>query len=239
MKKVVVITGASKGLGYELSKQYNYNQYELVLISRNITTRSDLIGIKIDLDLTNQDSIVLLCDYLIGNNLIPDILIHNLGGKIEGDSHPICLDTLKKTIQLNLEISIDINNRLIDRMIEKKNCSIIHIGSDSSLTGNASPCYVIAKSSLNAYVLNLAGKLSDCGISIHAFLLGPFIYKNSYWFRLKHTNPIKYKNKLKSLNNKRFWDAKELAEIIFRFSISGKQCTYHPLIFISSEGDIT
>jgi short-subunit dehydrogenase len=35
MSKTVLITGASAGIGYELSKVYAKNGYNLVLVSRN------------------------------------------------------------------------------------------------------------------------------------------------------------------------------------------------------------
>lgn len=57
MKNVVVITGASSGIGYELAKLYHQKRYVLVLSGRNKEGFEGLTGEGIDIvlgDLTEQ-----------------------------------------------------------------------------------------------------------------------------------------------------------------------------------------
>lgn len=233
IKKIVLITGSSKGLGFELANKF-YEEYTLILISRNIRNINLEKAIKLKYDLMKEKEVASLCDFLIKENLIPDILIHNLGGKLDNDIHPIDIKLLKKTFKLNLEIPIIINNFLIKKMIQKQNCQIVHISSDSTLQSNSSPCYVMAKNSLNTYVQNLAGKLKNKNILIKVFLLGPFIYPDSYWDIIKRTNKEKYKEKIKSLSILEFNTADKIADVIYN---NIKLYEQGILILVNNKGD--
>ncbi|MFA7086462.1 MAG: SDR family oxidoreductase [Aliarcobacter sp.] len=232
-KRIVLITGSSKGLGFELANKF-YTKYTLILVSRNICNINVENAIKLNYNLMEEKEVISLCDFLIKKDLIPDILIHNLGGKLDNDTHPINIDVLKETFRLNLEIPISINNFLLERMIKKQNCQIIHISSDSALQSNSSPCYVMAKSSLNTYVQNLAGKLRNKNILIKVFLLGPFIYPNSYWDIIKRTNKEKYKEKIKSLSILEFNTADKIADVIYN---NIKLYEQGILILVNNKGD--
>jgi len=235
-KKYILITGASKGLGLSLSMKLQ-NKFNLILVSRNISKNTKSKGVKIDLDLMKKKSIYKLYKYIKKENIIPDIIIHNLGGKLKNDKHPIKVKVLKKTIKLNLGIPIKINNLLLKEMMIKKDIKIIHISSDCSLNGDASPSYAIAKGALNTYVQNISRKYSNNNILINAFLPGPFIYENSYWDNEKKKNTQKYKDKINTLPLKRFFDVDEVSEVISNYCKIENINTLSPLILINSKED--
>jgi len=168
----VMITGASSGLGYELGKEFQNSGDNLVLLARkNSFQEKDKIFKKqkiISLDLLQaniQDEINTLF-----KQFLPDVIIHCAGSKLNGDEHPIDINLLNQSMNINVNNPISINNYFISKAKKQgKHLRIIHISSDAGLTGRASPSYSIAKGALNTYVKNSAriykkNNIMICGI---------------------------------------------------------------------------
>jgi len=168
----VMITGASSGLGYELGKEFQNSGDNLVLLARkNSFQEKDKIFKKqkiISLDLLQaniQDEINTLF-----KQFLPDVIIHCAGSKLNGDEHPIDINLLNQSMNINVNNPISINNYFISKAKkQEKHLRIIHISSDAGLTGRASPSYSIAKGALNTYVKNSAriykkNNIMICGI---------------------------------------------------------------------------
>ncbi|MGI6279210.1 MAG: SDR family oxidoreductase [Acutalibacteraceae bacterium] len=82
MKKTVVITGASAGIGYHAARVFLKNGYTVYGISRK---PSDLEGLKhISADLTDESSVVSAFDKIVSEAGWIDILINNAGSGISG-----------------------------------------------------------------------------------------------------------------------------------------------------------
>ena len=81
-KKVVVITGASSGLGKEIAKLYIQKNYELVVSGRNKSGLEEFKKENVDIitgDLTNKKTIKKIADLVIKKHKKIDILINNAG----------------------------------------------------------------------------------------------------------------------------------------------------------------
>lgn len=203
MEKYVLITGSSKGLGLEIAKQLSFTGYNIILTSRS---KKNLYHAKeelnpllkhkvIKIDFTKKFSIDKLIHKIEHLNI--KAIVHNFGLNIKNDSHDINRDILFKSIQYNFANSIEINNKLYQKL--KGNPShIIHIGSTASLHAKASPCYTLSKSLINTYVRNISKHYIDHNISICSILPGILAHKNSSWDKKKKTEPLQYKNKKKS-----------------------------------------
>ena len=101
----VVITGANRGIGLELAKEYKNLGHNVIGTSRNplsSTTLQEEIGLEnvIPLDISNETSITEFYDSLIQKtNSQIDIFINNAGtrgerGLQENLSHDVMLDTI-------------------------------------------------------------------------------------------------------------------------------------------------
>lgn len=82
MKKVVVITGASSGIGYQTARVFAENGYIVYGLSR---TAGDLSSVNyIPTDLTNEDSVIAAFENIKADAGTIDILVNNAGTGISG-----------------------------------------------------------------------------------------------------------------------------------------------------------
>lgn len=81
-KKIVVITGASSGLGKEIAKLYIQKNYQLIISGRNKNGLKEFRKENVDIiigDLTNKKTIKKIVDLVINKHKKIDILINNAG----------------------------------------------------------------------------------------------------------------------------------------------------------------
>jgi len=101
----IVITGANRGIGLELAKEYKNLNYNVIGTSRNplsSTTLQEDIGLEniLPLDISNEESIDSFCTEIkIKTNSKIDILINNAGargerGLIEIPKQSVMMDTI-------------------------------------------------------------------------------------------------------------------------------------------------
>lgn len=197
MKKYVLITGASGQLAKSLIKKFNKKNYTVIGISKKKINDDKNIYIK--LDLLKKNAIEKLFNKLKEKNIFPNIIIHNLGGKVKNDLHPLSSKTIKESIHLNLGVSVDLNSKLMEEALKSDlKLNIIHISSDASLTGQSSPAYAASKSAINAYVKSTArmyikNKIYLCAVLPTKFTSSKKQGVNLDLFpldRLLHTNEV-------------------------------------------------
>lgn len=173
MKEYVLLTGAGGTLAKELIKDLNKKNCTVIGVSSQVIT--DDKNIYINLNLMDNGSVKELFEVLKKKELFPNKIIHNLGGKIKGDEHPLSYDVLESTLKLNLGIAVEINSYFINKALEKdKKLNILHVSSDCALNGKASPAYSSIKSAINAYVKSTARKYILNNIILCSVLPGKF-----------------------------------------------------------------
>lgn len=222
MELNVLISGASRGLGFSIADKLAHEGCRIILVARNAQRLNYAVSklpnkskhIPIELDLTLSDSIEQLVNTLAQISIVPDIIIHNLGGKVDGDDHPLEIEVLRKSMQLNVEVAININNAFMPLMKQRGSGKIIHISSDAAITANAAPAYSIAKAALNAYIVNTARKNIKDNIVIYGVMPGIFEHPDSAWSNKKITAPEYYRNKSQNMPLGRFLSVEEVSDVI-------------------------
>lgn len=141
--KVVVITGASMGIGKELAKQCSELGAKLIITGR---TLSKLQQVQKDLNIHEDDILLHAGDVIdeesnsemVQNALTKfgkiDVLINNAGLSAYGSLDKIQLDIYKKVIDTNLYGSIIPTKACLDALKESKG-SVLFVSSIAGLTG--------------------------------------------------------------------------------------------------------
>lgn len=222
MKKVILVTASSKGLGLAIAKDLAIEGFCVILNGREYNTLEKVKETLVNknshfifkCDLTSENLIVELESFLNNNKLKVDGIVHNLGGKVKNDTQPLIPKTLRKSMRLNLESAIEINNFFIPLMVNQGGGKIVHIGSSSGYSGNAAPAYAISKGALNTYVKNTARYYAINNINICAVLPGILDHEGSEWDRKRINEPEKYNQRKEQMPLGRFSKPEEIAPYV-------------------------
>ena len=174
-KEIVFISGASRGIGTAIAKQFANNGYKVIGTSRNnFTFDSDNSNlIPLSLDITNRDSVNECMNYLKENNLTPSILINNAG--ITSDQLFLRMkdEDWDNVIATNLTGTFNLTKALIKGMIKNRYGRIINISSVSGLMGNPGQVnYSSAKAGLSGFTKSLAKEVGSRGITVNSIAPG-------------------------------------------------------------------
>lgn len=180
--KKVLITGASAGIGYALSKELAKRGSEVIVTARRrdrleaLAKKIEDTGGKIHIfveDLSLPESGKKLYDQIESAGLNVDILINNAGYGRWGELTSHKRDDYSKMLQLNVTTLTELCHLYIPDMLRQGGGGIINVGSMASL----SPIpYASVYSSSKAYVLMFSEAIryeyQEKGISVMALLPG-------------------------------------------------------------------
>lgn len=132
MKKLVVITGASSGIGMETAKKFSENGYPTLLISRRKEIMEKLNlknSISISADVSNLEEIknaVKIAEEKYGKT---DLLINCAGVMLLGNIDKQSYDEWKQMIDVNVNGILTTTNVILPDMIKRNEGTIINISS--------------------------------------------------------------------------------------------------------------
>jgi retinol dehydrogenase-13 len=137
-EKLVVITGATSGIGYQAARKYAAHGANLLCINRNLQKSEVLCreieseyGIKCDCkiaDLSNLQDIHLVAEELLKLNTPFDVLIHNAG--IYLTKRDLTPDGIERVFMIQYLSSFIINFILMDKLKSQENARIIMVNSE-------------------------------------------------------------------------------------------------------------
>ena len=177
MKKCIIITGASSGIGESLVKKYADNDYNILAVGRD-TRRTEKVvsgmsnaAIWIG-DITSSES----CNEIIRHalNLFGriDILINNAGIIFRTDTQNTSDQQWDDTIATNLSAPFYLSRAVLPELIKNRG-SIINIASDWGLQGGKDAlAYCASKGGLVLMTKAMALDHAADGVSINAICPG-------------------------------------------------------------------
>lgn len=179
--KSAIVTGASKGIGKEISRLLAHNGVNLALVARNKKELSLLeeelrehdIKVKSYIfDLTNFRNIPKLLDDIIAYLGTVDILINNAGVNLAKPIEEVNFDDWDKQIDVNLKSIYFLTKYTGVIMKEKKQGKIINISSQMSKVGYYDrSVYATTKGGLTQMTKSFAIEWAKFGINVNA--VGP------------------------------------------------------------------
>ncbi len=136
--KLVVITGATSGIGYHTARKYAAQGANILCINRNIQKSEALcleiesdFGVKCDFriaDLSNLIDIYRIADELLNYTSAIDVLIHNAGVYLT--KRELTSDGIEKVFVVHYLSSFIINYLLMDKLKSEGKAKIIMVGSE-------------------------------------------------------------------------------------------------------------
>lgn len=217
----ILITGASSGLGRELSLHFDQKVNKLFCVGQNKKKINDLKRqtknpkhFFFSGDLSIDKDIKKLIKSLKKKNI--DIIIHCMGGGLGLKKDLLPKKDFEKLLSVNLLAQSEINNFLIKDMLKRKiKGKILHVSSIAGIESIASIGYSIAKAALIVYSKKLASLFLKKNIFVKTLILGAFETKDNSFGRLKIINKKAYINfKNKRLIRKKFATINELMPTI-------------------------
>ncbi|MGJ8667906.1 MAG: SDR family oxidoreductase [Oceanococcus sp.] len=176
--KVVLVTGASSGIGLETAKKFAANGATVVLVARSADTLSEVAETirrkggdahYYTCDLNDLDSIDALAATVLKDLGRVDILVNNAGRSIRR----AVLESLdrfhdfERTMQLNYFGCIRLIMNLLPSMVENREGQIINISSIGCLSNAARfSAYVASKSALDAYSRCLSAEVKAHNVDV-------------------------------------------------------------------------
>jgi NAD(P)-dependent dehydrogenase (short-subunit alcohol dehydrogenase family) len=171
MTKHVVVTGANKGIGLNLCKQYSAKGYRVTAVVRTPSEELQALDVKIisDIDVSNADDVATLANYLHGDKI--DILVNNAGIFHNETLADMDFAAIEKQISVNSIAPIRITHALQQSLgIDAKVAMIT--SRMGSIADNGSGGYIgyrMSKAALNAASVSLAYELKDKKIAVGLF----------------------------------------------------------------------
>ena len=175
MKKVILITGGSSGIGKAMGEFLMHKEYIVYGTSRNATTIIDSNIKLIDLDVRNSESIKACITKIIELEGRIDVLINNAGVGITGPLEEIPLEEIKNNFETNVFGPIETMKAVLPQMRHQKSGLIINITSIAGYMGLPfRSVYSSSKGALELITESLRMETKSFGIQITNVAPGDF-----------------------------------------------------------------
>lgn len=136
MKKVVLITGGSSGIGKAIGEYLMAKNYKVYGTSRNPKNFKDGFPFPLlPLDVTDIQSVKSCVAMLLEKEPTIDILINNAGVGITGPLEETPMEEIQKAFSTNLYGPIQVTNQVLPSMRKQKGGHIINITSIAGYMG--------------------------------------------------------------------------------------------------------
>ena len=175
--KNIIITGSSRGIGFELVKLFNQNDFKVIALSRNTKPISDLKLKNVKsfyLDISSPQSINKTVKLVSAEFKKIDILINNAGTLINKPFNETSFKDFQKIYNVNVFGVAELIRQLI--LYFNKKSHVINISSIGGIGGTSKfpglSAYSSSKGALNILTEMLAEEFKDKDVSFNTLALG-------------------------------------------------------------------
>jgi len=181
-KNYTLVTGGTKGIGYELAKIFARNGHNLIIVARDdkelSTTSNELRSFGVDVvtiekDLFIPESPFELYDEVKRMNLEVNILVNNAGQGQYGEFAETDIYRELDIIQLNIGSLVVLTKRFLQDMLIRNEGKILNLSSIASKApGPLNSVYHGTKAFVQSFTEAVRNEVKDTGVSITALLPG-------------------------------------------------------------------
>jgi 3-oxoacyl-[acyl-carrier protein] reductase/7-alpha-hydroxysteroid dehydrogenase len=183
-KKVAIVTGGTRGIGYAIVKKYLENGAQVILCgSRPETTQNAVAKLKsenpqwqvegISPNLSDYEDVKSAFDEIAAKYGKIDILVNNAGVSASEPFTSYTTEMFKKTMDLNVNAVFNCSRAVVDQMKAQNSGCILNTSSMVSKYAQPSGvAYPTSKFAVNGMTLSLARELGPFGIRVNAVAPG-------------------------------------------------------------------
>ena len=182
---VALVTGANKGIGYEIARQLGERGFHVFVGARNADAGDQAAaslrqgGASVEfvhIDVSDRASTQAAAKIVAGKTSHVDVLVNNAGvmedktGVSELDE-----DVLLRTLMTNMFGPVRVTQAFLPLLLNSPRASVINMSSglgQLSDMGDTYPAYSISKTALNAVTCQFAAALHDKGITVNSVCPG-------------------------------------------------------------------
>ena len=208
MSKVIIVTGASRGIGRNIAYNLAVNGYRVIANYNNseqeaLKLKQQLEEKDVDIDLfkanvSKRSEVKKLIDFAIEKYNRIDVLINNAGIAQEKLFTDITDEDFDKMMKINLYSAFYTTQETVKHMLREHEGCIINISSIYALTGGSCEVhYSMAKAGLDGMTKSLARELGPSNIRVNSIAPGAIdTDMNSYltdedWKQVIQETPLK------------------------------------------------
>lgn len=222
--KNIIITGTSRGIGFELAQLFAKNNYNVLALSRN-TKPLENLNLKnitaISVDLSNENDLKKVTDFVSKNWKQVDILINNAGKLINKSFENLTSEDFLEVYKVNVFAVAELTRLLIPFL--GKGSHVVNISSIGGIQGSMKfpglAAYSSSKGALLTLTEVLAQEYKEHQIAFNALALGAVQTE-----MLEEAFPG-YKASV---------SAEEMANYIYNFALTGNKFYNGKILQVSS-----
>jgi len=183
MSELVVITGASRGIGRATARAFAARGLRLALLGRPSARQEETVAecrslgveaYEYAFDLTSADALAQAARDLLAKQGTPRVVIHNAGDLVRGPLvHETPVDDWDRVLSVNLRAPFLLSRALLPSMLAAGRGRIVHVSSISATLGSpGAASYSASKWGLIGLSKSLADELRGTGLQSLAILPG-------------------------------------------------------------------
>jgi short-subunit dehydrogenase len=184
MTETVLVTGASSGIGLELTKCFAADQSRLILVARNTAALETLAaelrrehGSEVQVmgaDLARSESPQEIFQALKGRGVAVDVLVNNAGFGLHGRFVELPLARQLEIIQVNVAALVALTGHFLPDMVSRRRGGILNVGSVAGfIPGPNMAVYYASKAFVQSFGEALFEELRGTGVRVTNLCPGP------------------------------------------------------------------
>jgi NAD(P)-dependent dehydrogenase (short-subunit alcohol dehydrogenase family) len=180
-KKVVLVTGAGRGMGVDIARAALGAGHRVVATARNAQKVTDALGshddlLAVALDVTDPASVQTAVDAAVERFGRIDVLVNNAGNFYAGFFEEIAPEDFRAQVDTNLFGPLNVTRAVLPVMRAQRSGLVVTISSTAGLIGQEfCTAYAASKFALEGFMESLAPEVAPYGI--HTMVVEPGFFR--------------------------------------------------------------